>query len=326
MADDVEYARTSDAPYDQIDIHRRMLADKIRVTAFRKALEKAVKPGDTVLDVGTGTGILAMLAVRAGAKKVYAVEPALIVETARRVIKARGLEGAIELFTAGIENAELPGKADVIVWEWMGGFGVDEGMLPLFLLARDRWLKLGGRMIPEAVSAWMAPAFDAELKVERDFWVDQPYGIDYSSIWDREADEWHYGRHHIKTEDLLAAPQRLWVHDSYRTSHAESCARHDAMAEFRTDRAGPVNCLAVWFESVLFGDVVLSNAPAAPPTHWGRVAFPLDRTCQAEKGTAIRVNFTFQANGMGPCKSGLSVRVGDADWEKHNDHRIGGSR
>jgi SAM-dependent methyltransferase len=301
-----------------------MLADIGRVTAFQRALEKAVKPGDVVLDVGTGTGILAILAVRAGAKKVYAVEPAGIVEAARRVIRDRGLEGSIELVVAGIENAELPEKADVVVWEWMGGFGVDEGMLPLFLLARDRWLKPGGRMIPEAVSAMMAPAFDSEMKQERDFWTGRPYGIDYSSIWTREVDEWHYGRHHIAREHLFAAPARLWVHDSYRTTHAEACARYDVVAEFRADRAGTVNCLAVWFESTVYGDVLLSNAPGAPPTHWGRVAFPLDRPYEVEPGTVIRVNFTFQADGTAPCKSGLSVKVGDGEWERHSDHKIAG--
>ena len=51
-----------------------MLNDSIRMTAYEKAIKEVVKPGMTVLDIGTGTGILALWALKAGAKKVYAIE------------------------------------------------------------------------------------------------------------------------------------------------------------------------------------------------------------------------------------------------------------
>jgi predicted RNA methylase len=52
----------------------RCLADEQRTVAFKAAIEAAVKPGQVVLDVGTGSGIMSMFAAKSGARRVYAVE------------------------------------------------------------------------------------------------------------------------------------------------------------------------------------------------------------------------------------------------------------
>ena len=57
-----------------VDEHREYLADPARVGAFRSALQSVVRPGDIGLDLASGTGILGMLACRAGASRVYAIE------------------------------------------------------------------------------------------------------------------------------------------------------------------------------------------------------------------------------------------------------------
>jgi predicted RNA methylase len=72
--------------YAEFETHRTMLRDRIRTETFRRALEAAVKPGDVVLDVGTGTGILGLFAARAGAAKVYAVEQTSIARLAEELI------------------------------------------------------------------------------------------------------------------------------------------------------------------------------------------------------------------------------------------------
>jgi 16S rRNA G966 N2-methylase RsmD len=70
--------------YGDLELQRRMVADRPRTDAFAAAIREVVRPTDVVLDVGTGTGILAMLAARAGARKVYAVDQSDIADAAAR--------------------------------------------------------------------------------------------------------------------------------------------------------------------------------------------------------------------------------------------------
>ena len=116
--------------YDGTWIHRQMLNDRIRTAAFRDAIEKTVKPGDMVADVGAGTGILSLFAARAGAARVYAIERTPTIEQAKAIAKANGMQDQIEFIWAEALKAKLPEKVDVIVSEWLGHGGLDEDMFP----------------------------------------------------------------------------------------------------------------------------------------------------------------------------------------------------
>lgn len=58
-----------------------------------------------MLDVGCGSGILSLFAAQAGAKKVYAVEASNMAVYARKLVKANGFEGIIEVIESTIEEA-----------------------------------------------------------------------------------------------------------------------------------------------------------------------------------------------------------------------------
>ncbi|HYO91254.1 MAG TPA: class I SAM-dependent methyltransferase, partial [Pyrinomonadaceae bacterium] len=219
-----QMAGPDDSYYAHLPLHRSMLRDRVRCEAFRQALIKSVQPNYVVLDVGAGTGILSLLAVQAGARRVYAVERTSIVNLTRQLIAANGAQQQVQVIHGDMESIELPEQVDLIVSEWLGGYGVDEGFLPAVLSARERWLKPGGLMLPERVTAWIAPVYDSVLEQDMNFWRSKPYGVDLSLIAEATSNELFWERHHVTKETLLASPQQMWAIDAYTCSIEEARA------------------------------------------------------------------------------------------------------
>ncbi len=114
------------------------LIDTKRTTAFAKAIKKTVREGDVVVDMGTGTGILAMLAAKAGASKVYAVEiDRNNIKTLRNTFKQNGFENVIEVIEGSILEVSLPQKVDVVIGEMIATALIEE----LQVLAMNHILK-----------------------------------------------------------------------------------------------------------------------------------------------------------------------------------------
>ena len=105
-------------------LHQKdMLEDEVRMDAYHDAiLGNADNFKDkVVLDVGCGTGVLALFAAKAGARKVYAVEATRAADFARILVKGNKVEDVITVIQSTVEEVELPEKVDVIVSEFLGG-------------------------------------------------------------------------------------------------------------------------------------------------------------------------------------------------------------
>ena len=104
-----------------IDEHRLYLRDRHRVSAYERALREVVKPGDVVVDLASGTGILGMLACRVGASRVYAIEQDSIAGLARQIARRNGFEHLITGLRGHSRAVTLPERADVVVCDQIGG-------------------------------------------------------------------------------------------------------------------------------------------------------------------------------------------------------------
>lgn len=295
-----------------------MLRDGIRNEAYRQALLKVVRPEHVVLDMGAGTGILSIFAVHAGARKVYAVERTEITAVAERIVASNGLTDRIQIIKSDLEDVDLPEKVDVIMSEWMGSLGVDENMLAPLVMARDRWLKPGGIIVPGRVTAMLAPATVDELDDGLAHWRSQPHEVDLSVIASISANESFITQAPLTPADLIAPPQMLWTHDAYTCSLEEADRSFIAKLRFTAARAGRVSGFVTWFTAEMCDGVSLTNAVGAPPTHWGRLLFPLARAIDVVEGTAIQVELHCEAATAGSCEFYWATTIGDRPLEQHD--------
>src|ERR1700674_2510715 len=135
-----------------------MLLDKGRCDAYREAIRRTVKPGDVVVDLGAGTGLLSFFALQAGARHVYAIEMSGIADAMAELIEANGFRDRITLIRKHSKKVRLPERCDLLVTETLSAFCFDtENIIEFVADARERFLKPGGRVVPESADTFLMP-------------------------------------------------------------------------------------------------------------------------------------------------------------------------
>ena len=310
--------------YAEIEVHRSMICDRVRTDSFRRAIESVVRPGDVVLDVGAGTGILSLFAAKAGAVRVYAVERTTVAVMAQELAAANGVADAVRVIHGNIMDIELPERVDVIVSEWLGGFGIDEGMLAPVVAARDRWLKPGGVMIPSSVTAWAGLVYDRYLGETVEFLRGNPYGLELDGLVEMTVNEILYSGtfRHLAEGDGRSEPGLLWTTDAGRISLEQALAPHEAETSLRVRVAGTANALALWFSADLAPGISLSIGPGDPPTHWGMTTAPLRTPVELTPETIVHAKVrTAPAQPMGTWTR-WAIALPGADWEEHDEQSV----
>ncbi len=284
--------------------HKIMLEDTARVAPYEEALRQLVRPGTRVLDLGCGTGLLGLLALKAGAGRLYAMEATNTIHIARRICADSGFSGR-SVFLKGLSSTlSLPERVDLLVAELLGDFCYEEQILDITIDARERFLEPGGQLVPFAVRAFLVPMTHAAFyEGEIGFWSRPVFGLSYGSLKDLAVhQEYSFA---IGTEGFLAAPQAAFSHD-LRTVREDIVS---ADLTFRTTRAGTLHGLGGWFEADLAPGVTLSTAPGRPETTWRQVFFPVAEPFAVKAGDEIRVGmrgaprqhgfcWTWQVNGQ----------------------------
>ena len=268
--------------YLDVNTHNDMLRDVVRTSAYAEAIRAVVKPGQRVIDFGSGTGVLAIFAARAGAQ-VDAIERTAMVAHAREIARLSGCPG-IRFHHTDHEAFSGEGRVDAIVSEWMGHAVFYESMLEPLIALRERWLRPEGIMLPSRLVLGCSLVVDEVLHEDHGFLEHSPYGIDFGPIADLPLRQSHLVS---LDEDQVAASCELGRLDMKTILSTPEVLEGHILVSEATESHG----LALWFEAELAPGVTLGTGPHHPPTHWRQVflPFPQPLTVSPSRPLAIRV-------------------------------------
>jgi protein arginine N-methyltransferase 1 len=262
-----------------------MIADEIRTGAYAHALERAVRPGSTVLDIGAGSGIMSLLACQYGARKVYAIEPDEIIEVARELARENGFADRIEFIREISTKVTLPERVDVIVADLRGVLPLFGSHLTSLADARERFLAEGGVMIPRRDTLW-ACVVESSAAVQDllGAWTNAKRGLAFDAARRYATNTWTRTR--VNPENLLAEAQR-WAEIDYAQPLP---ANRKGSLDFHIARRGTGHGLALWFDTELAEGIGYSNAPGRPKLIYGMAFFPWPADVPLEDGDRVSVN------------------------------------
>lgn len=267
-----------------ISDHRRMVADSLRTQAYAEALRRTVGPQTAVVDIGTGTGIFALLACRFGARRVYAIEPDDIIQVARDLASANGCADRISFIQDISTRVSLPERAQVIVSDLRGVLPLSQRHLPSIIDARDRLLAPGGTLIPQRDTLWAAPVEASDVYALLLAPWDVPhYDLDFQPARHIAANTWSKAR--VRPDQLLTAPQ-CWATLDYG-----SIDRPEVSTDLRwaASRAGTGHGVCVWFDTTLIDGVGFTTGPGGPELIYGSGFFPWPEPVRLAAGDVITV-------------------------------------
>lgn len=235
--------------------HYSYACDTQRTARFREAITRTMKPSDHVLDLGCGAGFLGALCLEAGASRVTGIDETPACDAALDVYRRASKTAATATIRASSFEVELEDRADIIICDHVGYFGLDYGLLSLLQDARTRFLAPGGRIMPAAVSLYMAPVGSENCRELAFGWsaVCIPHAM--HPLTDQATNTKHAVT--FKPQDVLGTPVELGNIDLMKETESFFSFR----AETVIAQAGEMHGLAGWFDTTLCDGVTMTNDP-----------------------------------------------------------------
>ena len=257
-----------------------------RLTQYERAIAAVVRQGDVVLDLGTGSGLLAVLACRAGARRVYAIEASDAVQIGTLITSTTEFAERIEFVHATSQKVALSEQVDVIVGDIHDTFGFQPGGLASIMDVRDRLLKPGGTLIPQATELMIAPLEAAALYArEIDVWNGCVHGVGLSSIRPFAVSHVHPGR--FDSDQLLSPAAAIGTLDLARATSLH----FSGSAVTTIHRDGIAHGLCGCFVTTLAGDIRMGNVPGdSSTTNFAQAFFPFDQPVSVAAGDEVSIS------------------------------------
>jgi protein arginine N-methyltransferase 1 len=261
-----------------------MFVDEPRMSAYSAAIARAVRPGDAVVDLGCGPGVFALLACKAGARRVYAIDTDGVVDFGRHLAAANGYVDRILFLRGDSRDMHLPERVNVIVADVRGVVPLHSHSIETLEDARNRFLADGGHLIPSRDTLCAAVIEHPELYDQLVHpWTGVPK-LELSSGLPLVLNTLH--KYHLKPHQVVSQP-RPWHVLDYANDAAIPA---EARLELPITRGATGHGLGIWFETILMEGIGFSTAPREVNTVYGHVFLPWLEPVPLDEGEVCSID------------------------------------
>jgi type II protein arginine methyltransferase len=267
--------------------HFSIVRDEIRNNAYEAALKRAIAPSTRVLEIGTGSGLLAMMAARAGAARVFSCEVnSAVAQAAQDIVAKNGFADRVTVLAKHSSDLDaekdLGGKVDLLVSEIVSNNIVGEGALPAHEQALRRLVKPGGQIIPLRGRVHVALGEDRKWSGMR---LDHVAGFDLTA----------FNRLAAPVYQFPVGDERLIFKSDDAVLFAFDFSTGGPYPETRADvavaaQAGTTNGIVQWISLDLDETGRYQNRPAkGTSSNWAALFYPFDRPVTFQAGQRVTI-------------------------------------
>jgi predicted RNA methylase len=250
-----------------------LLGQRSRLNKFKQAIQEVVKTGDYVVDIGTGSGILAILAAKAGAGHVTAIEvnPESL-HYAKKAAQMNGVEQIIDFFEGNFSEFVPDEKADVVICEMLSSMMLVEQQIPASFHATEKILKPDGLILPQEVIVFIVP-------------------VECNEMWERfQYENLQFPRVvQTATQDATRDLADMGILETFNLGNLKPDVTIDKTLDFTVVDKGTIHGLVGVFESTLFRDIHLKMDDG-----WKQLFIPLTQPIKVTAGEIFSIRISYQ--------------------------------
>ncbi len=283
--------------------HISMMNDSKRNSSFLNALRLAAPKKDLVLEIGTGSGILSMMAIDSGAKKVITCESSKpIALMSEKIIKQNGYHRDVKVInkksTELVIGKEIPKKVDLIISEILSAELVGEGIQSTVIDANKRLLAKNGIMIPEAGEI-MISLLESNKEIQEKVSVGNNInGYDLSSFNSIMAKKMNLdlrGNASLMSKPTPAFTLNLASLNKIKTERKK--------IKLTATKAGKCLGIIQWIKIKLYKDIEYENNPTVTLSHWPTPLYIFDTPLNLKTGDSLDITGSLLKDSIWFCCS-----------------------